>query len=277
MNLEQFKASRKSIPCHASPSSVMLSAAEAHLRRTTCRCPLFAWTSECFGGTQHDTITTFEKPLQQFQPDCLRGQPVVYSVLAAVFVSRYLTLDTRHLTPKALEICMNTYRNRRTIRLLALLLLCLLPTAATAAGPIEQPESVQLEYVTGTANYPSHILLEWQSVSEIATVLYRIQRATVNNPAQAILVSSDIFRRIQDQPKAITIRTRTPSTWRVARPTTTGSRTRTSTESTTTHLEPNLVPIVPWGCSRFNVKCNFVIDAQDFTAIANQLELRHRQ
>ena len=45
---------------------------------------------------------------------------------------------------------------------------------------------------TGTANYPSHILIEWQSVSEIATVLYRIYRATVNNPAQAILISPDI-------------------------------------------------------------------------------------
>ena len=29
------------------------------------------------------------------------------------------------------------------------------------------------------------------------------------------------------------------------------------------------LPRVPWGCSRYDVVCNFVVDTQDFTAIAN--------
>ncbi len=165
---------------------------------------------------------------------------------------------------------MNTYRNRPTLRLLALmlLLLCLLPTAATAAGPIEQPESVQLEYVTGTANYPSHVLVEWQSVSEIATVLYRVYRATVNNPAQAILISPDISAHpgstqgytYSYQDTLNLVGGTTYYYW---------IQDEDINGATTTHLEPNLVPIVPWGCSRYDVVCNFVVDTQDFTAIAN--------
>ena len=165
---------------------------------------------------------------------------------------------------------MHTHRTRPFFKLTALLLLllCLLPTGATAAGPIEQPDSVPLAYFIGTATSPSHILLEWESVSEISTVLYRIYRGTVNNPAQAILISPDIaahpgstqgyYYSYQDTLNLVA--GTTYYYW---------IQDQDINGATTLHLEPDLVPIVPWGCSRYDVICNFVIDTQDFTAIAN--------
>ena len=166
---------------------------------------------------------------------------------------------------------MHTYRTRPFFKLTALLMLmlCLLPTGATAAGPIEQPESVEIDYFIGTANYPSHILLEWQSVSEIATVLYRIRRATVNDPAQAILISPDISAHpgstlgytYSYQDTLNLVGGTTYYYW---------IQDEDINGATTTHVEPNLVPIVPWGCSRYDVVCNFVIDTEDISTIANQ-------
>lgn len=165
---------------------------------------------------------------------------------------------------------MHSYRTQPFFKLIVLLMLalCLLPTSAIAAGPTEQPESVQLEFFIGTANYPNHILLEWQSVSELHTLQFRLYRATVNNPAQAIPISPDIpahpgvqggfYYSFQDTLNLV------------------GGTTYyywIQDEDTnlvfTLHVDPNLVPIVPWGCSVYDLICNGVIDTQDITAVAN--------
>lgn len=165
---------------------------------------------------------------------------------------------------------MNTFRIKPARALIVLFIgvLCLLPAGAGAAGQAEQPDSVELEYFTGVAAYPNHILLEWQSVSEVNTLFYRIYRATVNNPNQALLISPSIIAHpgsitgyyyfYQDSLNLV------PGTtyyyW---------IQDEDINGATTLHLDPDLVPIVPWGCSRYDVVCNFVIDTQDFAAIAS--------
>ena len=126
-----------------------------------------------------------------------------------------------------------------------MLMLCLLPTGA-AAGLIAQPELVEIDYFIGTANYPNDLLLEWQSVSEIATVLYRIRRATVNDRAQAILISPDISAH---PGSTLGYTYSYQDTLNLVGGTTYDDRIQDEdiNGATTTHVEPNLVPIVPWG------------------------------
>lgn len=167
-------------------------------------------------------------------------------------------------------------------RALALLVLGLagwLPGTATAAqqpglalhasSAPQQPQSVELEYFIGTAQYPSHILLEWQSVSEQQTVGYRLFRGVTSNPNQATLLvvfiqaqnpgsSAGAYYFHQDSanlaPGVVYYYwiedLDTNGAWNQHRD------------------DPDLNPQVPWGCSVYDVVCNFTIDAEDITAVA---------
>lgn len=167
-------------------------------------------------------------------------------------------------------------------RALALLVLGLagwLPGAATAApqpGPAlyassapQQPQSVELEYFIGTAVYPSHILLEWQSVSEQQTIGYRLFRGVTPNPNQATLLvpfvqatnpgsSSGAYYSYQDSANL------TPGVvyyyWIEDQD--------TGLTWNQHHDDPGLNPIVPWGCSPYDVVCNFIINSEDITTVA---------
>ncbi len=154
-------------------------------------------------------------------------------------------------------------------RALALLVLGLagwLPGAATAA---QQPQSVELEFFTGTAQYPSHILLEWQSVSEQQTIGYRLFRGVTPNPNQASLLVAFIqaqnpatlpgaYYFYQDSANL------TPGVvyyyW---------IEDQDTNSAWSQHwTDPALNPRVPWGCSPYDVVCNFVVDSEDITAVA---------
>jgi hypothetical protein len=155
----------------------------------------------------------------------------------------------------------------RTLALLALALAAILPGTATAA---QQPESVELEFFIGTAVYPSHILLEWQSVSEQQTAGYRLFRGVTSDPNQATLLvpwiqalnpgsSAGAYYSYQDSANL------TPGVvyhyW-IEDLDTGGSWNQHRND-------PSLIPVVPWGCSPYDVVCNFVIGIEDITAIAN--------
>ena len=168
------------------------------------------------------------------------------------------------------------------VALLALALAWRHPGAATAAQPptlvrqapsvVQLPQSVELEYFIGAAHYPDHILLEWQSVSEIGAAGYRLYRFDTptpnwNDPNLAPLVpfipvtnpggggayyfyedSASLspgvvyYYWIEDQDS--------DGNWNQHRD------------------DPDLNPRAPWGCSRYDVVCNFAINSEDITAVA---------
>jgi hypothetical protein len=132
------------------------------------------------------------------------------------------------------------------------------------------PLSVELEYFAGTANYPSHILLEWQSVSEIETLAYRLYRGTTPDPNQAGLLVPSIPATNPGSPIGAYYSHQdsfdlTPGViyyyWI--------EDLDTGNHWNQHRNEPNLNPEVPWGCSVYDVVCNFVIGIEDITAIAN--------
>lgn len=168
-----------------------------------------------------------------------------------------------------------TPKKHLTPLLLTLLLLTLLASPATslAASPARQPgpDSVDLEYFIGTANYPQHILLEWQSVSETTVVAYRLLRGTTPNPSQAVVITTP----------AIPAHPGSTQGYYYAYPDSAGLVPGTIYYYwiedqdvgglwNTHQDDPNLNPIVPWGCSIYDVICNFVIDTQDVTALASR-------
>jgi hypothetical protein len=159
--------------------------------------------------------------------------------------------------------------------LLLTLLLTLLgsPASAAAASPAMQPgpDSVDLEYFIGTANYPQHILLEWQSVNEISVVAYRLKRGVTPDPSQAVVITNPVIPAHPGSPLG----------YYYAYPDSAGlvpgtvyyywiEDQDTSSLWNTHQDDPNLNPIVPWGCSIYDVICDFVIDTQDVTALASR-------
>lgn len=159
--------------------------------------------------------------------------------------------------------------------LLALLLLAVLgfPASGAWARPAMQPapDSVDLEYFIGTAHYPNYILLEWQSVSEATTANFRLKRGVTPNPAQAVVITTPVipahpgstmgyYYAYQDSAGLV------PGTiyyyW---------IEDQDMGGFWNPHLDdPNLNPVVPWGCSVYDVICDFVINSQDITALASR-------
>lgn len=154
---------------------------------------------------------------------------------------------------------------------LAALLACSGPLVQ--ASPLlaqSQPTSVDLEYFIGTAFYPNHILLEWQSVSEQQTANFRLKRGTTPDPAQASIITDPVipahpgstigyYYSYQDSVGLV------PGViyyyW---------IEDEELGGGWNQHLgDPDLNPVVPWGCSIYDVVCNFVIGIEDITAIAN--------
>lgn len=157
--------------------------------------------------------------------------------------------------------------------LLAVLLLTLLasPAIGVAASPAMEagPDSVELEFFIGAADYPNHILLEWQSVSEQTTASYRLLRGTTPDPGLAVVITDPV---IQAHPGST-------QGYYYAYPDSAGLVPGTVyyywiEDQDLGGLwnahqgDPNLNPIVPWGCSVYDVLCNFVIDTQDIAALA---------
>lgn len=163
---------------------------------------------------------------------------------------------------------MHILKRRLIFGLAAALILALLagPLAGAHATP---PDSVELEYFIGTAVYPSHILLEWQSVSEQETLGYRLFRGTTPNPFQVVEIVPFIagnpgspqghYYAYQD---SFDLDPGTTYYYWIEDQDTNGWNQH--------HNDPNLNPVVPWGCSRYDVVCNFIIDAQDIAAIADR-------
>lgn len=163
---------------------------------------------------------------------------------------------------------MRTVTRRYAAWLAAALILALL-AGGPATAQTTPPESVELEYFIGTAEYPSHILLEWQSVSEQDTQGYSLKRGTTPDPLQVITIAPFIpgnpgsplgyYYAYQDSFNLV------PGTvyyyW-IEDLDLTGNWTAY-------HNDPDLNPIVPWGCSRYDVVCNFAIDTQDIAAVAD--------
>ncbi len=168
-----------------------------------------------------------------------------------------------------------TPKKHLTPLLLTLLLLTLLagPATSLAASPAMQPgpDSVDLEYFIGTADYPQHILLEWQSVSEQTVSAYRLLRGTTPNPSQAVVITAPVIPAHPGSTQG----------YYYAYPDSAGLvpgmvyyywiEDQDLGGTWNTHWDdPNLNPIVPWGCSIYDVICNFVIDTQDVTALASR-------
>jgi hypothetical protein len=169
---------------------------------------------------------------------------------------------------------MTSLKKQAARGLLAVLLLTLLSSPATgiAASATMQagPDSVELEFFMGTADYPNHILLEWQSVSEIETLAYRLYRGTTPDPDQADLLVPYIPATNPGAPIGAYYSHQdsfdlTPGViyyyWI--------EDLDTGNNWNQHRNEPNLNPEVPWGCSVYDVVCNFVIGIEDITAIAN--------
>ncbi len=147
------------------------------------------------------------------------------------------------------------------------------PLASAHASPApapRAPDAVTLEFFSGTAVYPSHILLEWLSVSEQETQGYRLFRGVTPDPDQATLLvpwvqghpgsPAGYFYQHQDSSNLV------PGTtyyyWIEDLDLSGGWNQHRD--------DPGLNPVVPWGCSRYDVVCTFVIDSQDIAAIATR-------
>jgi hypothetical protein len=157
---------------------------------------------------------------------------------------------------------------------LTLMLLIAIPWAGVHAGSPAAPSgpaSVELEFFIGTAYYPDHILLEWRSVSEIKTLGYRLFRGLTPDPDQTILLASFIPANnpgapIGDDYSYQDSFSLTPGTvyyyW---------IEDFDTNDLWNQHLDdPNLNPVVPWGCSIYDVVCDFAIDSQDIAALASR-------
>lgn len=168
---------------------------------------------------------------------------------------------------------MTPLRKHITSLLLAMLLLALLGSPATglAAGLTAQtgPDSVELEYFIGTANYPQHILLEWQSVSEQTTTQFRLLRGVTPNPSQAVVITIP----------AIPAHPGSTQGHYYAYPDSAGLVPGTIYYYWIEDMDmgglwnahwddPSLNPVVPWGCSVYDVICDFTIDSADISAVA---------
>ena len=168
---------------------------------------------------------------------------------------------------------MTSLKKQAARGLLAMLLLTLLASPATgvAASPTMQagPDSVVLEFFIGTADYPNQILLEWQSVSEQTTASYRLLRGTTPDPEQAVVITDPVIQAHPGStqgyyyayPDSAGLVAGTVYYYWIEDQDLGGLWNR--------HLnDPNLNPVVPWGCSVYDVLCNFVIDTQDIAALA---------
>jgi hypothetical protein len=154
---------------------------------------------------------------------------------------------------------------------LALLLAGAVPPVQASSLPApSQPDSVELEFFIGTADYPSHILLEWQSVSEQQTTNFRLKRGTTPNPAQATVITDPVIPAhpgstigyYYSYPDSAGLVPGVIYYYWIEDQDLGGAWNQ--------HLDdPNLNPVVLWGCSTYDVVCNFVIDLQDITALAN--------
>jgi hypothetical protein len=132
------------------------------------------------------------------------------------------------------------------------------------------PDAVELEFFIGTANYPVDVLLEWATVSETNTSRFRIYRGTVNDWS----VAENIHEEDAQSPggggnyysyhDSYNLVPGTVYYYWIAGANLNGEWPPPDTD-------PEYVPVVPWGdCSAYDVVCNFVIDAQDLTAIAER-------
>ncbi|MEZ4768879.1 MAG: hypothetical protein R2844_10700 [Caldilineales bacterium] len=132
-----------------------------------------------------------------------------------------------------------------------------------------EPEGVTLDYFIATADYPNHILLEWETVSELNTQAFRIKRGVTPNVAQAVVVIPYIpahpgspfgyYYSAQDSTGLVDGTTYyywiedeelgQPGVW---------------------ILHPEYNPTVAWGfvCSEYDFDCNQVVDALDIAAVA---------
>ncbi|MEI2690233.1 MAG: hypothetical protein V9H69_11200 [Anaerolineae bacterium] len=140
------------------------------------------------------------------------------------------------------------------------------------------PDSVELEYFIGTANYPQHILLEWQSVSEQTTTQFRLLRGVTPNPSQAVVITIP----------AIPAHPGSTQGHYYAYPDSAGLVPGTvyyywiedmdMGGLWNTHWDdPNLNPVVPWGCSVYDVICDFTIDSAGYQRRGLALELHPGQ
>lgn len=157
------------------------------------------------------------------------------------------------------------------VLVLATLLACSVPLVQASSLPApSQPGPMELEYFIGWAAYPSHIFLEWQSVSEQRTTAFRLRRGTTPNPAQATIITNPVIPAHPGSPSGyyysyLDSAGLVPGViyyyW---------IEDQDLGGAWNQHLDdPILNPVVPWGCSNYDVVCNFIVDSQDITAIAS--------
>lgn len=161
---------------------------------------------------------------------------------------------------------------------ISFLLACLLMFVALSgsAAPAAQaqgdaPAGVTLDYFIATANYPNHILLEWESVSEFNTQAYRIKRGVTPDVGQAAVV----FPYIPAHPGS-------PFGYYYSEQDSTGLVDGTTYyywiedeqlgHPNTWIPHPEYNPEVLWGfvCSAYDFNCDQVVDALDITAAAQR-------
>lgn len=165
---------------------------------------------------------------------------------------------------------MHLLTRRSALWLAAALIVTLLagPLASAHASPPlspPAPDAVTLEYFIGTAVYPSHILLEWLSVSEQDTQGYRLYRGVTPDPDQATLLIPFIAGHpgsptgyLYEHLDSSNLVPGTVYYYWIEDLDVNGAWSQ----------HPDLNPVVPWGCSRYDVVCDFVINSQDIAAIA---------
>lgn len=166
---------------------------------------------------------------------------------------------------------MPTHACRTASWLVAALVLLAVPLASAHASPPlapDGPDAVSLEYFVGSAVYPNYILLEWLSVSEQDTQGYRLFRGVTPDPDQATLLVAFVAGHpgspagyLYQHPDSANLTPGVVYYYWIEDLDTNGVWNQHRDD-------PNLNPTVPWGCSRYDVVCNFVIDSQDIAAIA---------
>ncbi|MCB9141645.1 MAG: hypothetical protein H6646_05120 [Anaerolineales bacterium] len=143
------------------------------------------------------------------------------------------------------------------------------------SGPVsaqaDAPTGVTLDYFIATADYPNHILLEWETVSELNTQAFRIKRGTTPNLAAAAVVvpyvvahpGSSLGYYYSEEDSTGLVDGTTYYYW--------------IEDEELGHpgvwiAHPEYNPVVVWGfvCSVYDFDCNAVVNALDIAAAAQR-------
>lgn len=158
---------------------------------------------------------------------------------------------------------------------ISFLLACLLAVVSfPLSTPVTQaqadaPAGVTLDYFIATAHYPTYILLEWESVSELNTQAFRIKRGVTPNLADAAVIipyvvahpGSPLGYYYSQQDSNSLVDGTTYYYW---------IEDEQLGQPNVWIAHPEYNPNVTWGfvCSVYDFNCDQAVDTLDITAVA---------